>query len=65
VHHADYQQVLYKAAEKRDVALRLGSPVVSVNENKPSVTIRGGEILEADIIIAADGKHLWAFKPDI
>jgi salicylate hydroxylase len=57
VHRADYQQVLYKAAEKRGVTLPLGCPVVSVNENKPSVTIRGGEILEADIIIGADGKH--------
>jgi hypothetical protein len=47
------------------VALRLGSPVVSVNENKPSVITRGGEILEADIIIGADGKHSCAFEPDI
>jgi hypothetical protein len=38
---------------------------VSVNENKASVTIRGGEILEADIIIGVDGKHSCAFEPDI
>jgi salicylate hydroxylase len=62
VHRADYQQVLYKAAAKRGVTLRLGCPVVSINENKPSVTIKGREVLEADIIIGADSEDsltLW------
>jgi 2-polyprenyl-6-methoxyphenol hydroxylase-like FAD-dependent oxidoreductase len=46
---------LYKAAEKRGVTLRLGCPVVFVDEKAPSVTVKGGEILKADIVIGADG----------
>lgn len=59
VHRADLQQALYKAAVKRGITLRLGCPVVAVDdedEENVAVVIKGGERIEADVIVGADGK---------
>ncbi|CZR60361.1 uncharacterized protein PAC_10257 [Phialocephala subalpina] len=55
VHRADYQQMLYAGAIERSVEVRLGCRVVSVDENCPAVIINGGERVEADLVIGADG----------
>ena len=56
VHRADYQQVLYEAAVERGVTIRLGCPVVSVDEATASVTLKSGEVIRADLIVGADGR---------
>jgi salicylate hydroxylase len=56
VHRADLQQVLYQAAVKHGINLRLGCAVVSVDDENPAVVIKGGERIPADIIVGADGK---------
>lgn len=58
VHRADLQQVLYKAAVERGITLRLGCPVVVIedeDEENVAVVIEGGERIEADVIVGADG----------
>ena len=55
VHRADYQRVLYDAAVERGVIVRFDCRVESLNEDEPSVTINGGEVVKGDIIIGADG----------
>jgi 2-polyprenyl-6-methoxyphenol hydroxylase-like FAD-dependent oxidoreductase len=61
VHRADLQQVLYNAAVERGITLRLGCPVVAIededeDEENVAVVIEGGERIEADVIVGADGK---------
>ncbi|KAF8864941.1 FAD/NAD(P)-binding domain-containing protein [Acephala macrosclerotiorum] len=55
VHRADYQQILYAGAIERSVIVRLGCRVVSVDEKCPAIIINGGERIEADLVIGADG----------
>jgi salicylate hydroxylase len=57
-HRADLQQILYEAAMKRGITFRLGCPVVSLDEDDDTsaVVIKGGERIEADVIVGADGK---------
>ncbi|KPI34546.1 3-hydroxybenzoate 6-hydroxylase [Cyphellophora attinorum] len=55
LHRADYHRVLYEAALERGVKVRVGCPVVSVDETVPSVTIKGGEVVKADLIVGVDG----------
>lgn len=55
VHRADYQRVLYDAAVERGVTVRFDCRVDSLNEDEPSVTIKGGEVVKGDIILGADG----------
>lgn len=56
VHRAEYQRVLWEAAKKRGVTLRLGSLVVDIDEEHPAVIIKGGERIEGDLVIGADGE---------
>lgn len=64
---ADLVRVLEAAARERGIELRLGSAVCAVQEasNTVSITLEGGEHLEADVAVAADGvrspirKALW------
>jgi salicylate hydroxylase len=56
VHRADLQHVLYKAAVERGIALRLGCRVISIDDENVAVVIKGGQRIEADIIVGADGK---------
>jgi 2-polyprenyl-6-methoxyphenol hydroxylase-like FAD-dependent oxidoreductase len=60
VHRADYQQVLYEGAKDKGVIIRLGSRVVSVDDEHTAVVLQSGERVEADLIVGADGmcKHL-------
>jgi 2-polyprenyl-6-methoxyphenol hydroxylase-like FAD-dependent oxidoreductase len=59
IHRADLQQVLYNAAVERGITLRLGCPVAAIDdedEGNVAVVIKGGERIEADVIVGADGK---------
>lgn len=57
VHRADLQHVLFEAAMKAGVILRLGCLVVAVDEDgqELSVVVKGGERISADVIVGADG----------
>jgi flavin-dependent dehydrogenase len=56
IHRADLQQVLYQAAVERGITLRLGCPVVAIDDENVAVVLKGGERIEADVIVGADGK---------
>jgi flavin-dependent dehydrogenase len=60
LHRADLQEVLYDEARRRGVVSRLGCPVVAIDEDENSlaVVVKGGERIEADVIVGADGKLL-------
>lgn len=65
MHRADYHQILHETAVSKGVKIRLGCAVESVDESAPSVTIKGGEVVHADLIIGADGTCLLSFvHPD-
>ena len=39
--------------------MRLGCPVVGVDDEEVAVVIKGGERIEADIVVGADGKSAF------
>jgi len=68
IHRVDYQQILAEQAQKLGADLRFGCGVQSVDcsVERPRVRLDNGDVLEADIIIGADGmeynsqRHLHA-----
>lgn len=60
VHRADLQHVLHMAAEARGITIRLGCPVVAINQegDNVAVVISSAERIEADVIVGADGKSM-------
>lgn len=55
IHRADYQKILYEAAIELGVRVLLRSPVESVKESGPTVVLRNGQQLVADLVVGADG----------
>jgi salicylate hydroxylase len=51
-----YQRLLYEAAVKARVDVRLGSRIGSIDESAPAVFLTEGEKIEGDAIIGADGE---------
>lgn len=51
----DFQHILYEAAKERGTIVRFNCQVADVDDDGPSVTLRDGEKIEADLIVAADG----------
>lgn len=45
-----------QVAEERGAKILFNSQVVSIDVEKPAVELKDGTILEADLIIGADGK---------
>ncbi|KAF8626592.1 hypothetical protein AX17_006510 [Amanita inopinata Kibby_2008] len=56
-HYSDLQKLLYKAALSSGAQVRLGSHVVFVDGANRMVTLDSGDVLEADMIIGADGRN--------
>ncbi|KAJ7796263.1 hypothetical protein B0H14DRAFT_28383 [Mycena olivaceomarginata] len=54
VHRADLLELLRTLAAPH-MTLRLNSKVVSVDPHAPRVTLEGGDIIEGDLIVGADG----------
>ncbi|KAK3117917.1 hypothetical protein LTR53_000209 [Teratosphaeriaceae sp. CCFEE 6253] len=54
-HRGDYHEVFLKAVRDAGVPILMGHEVVAFDEGKPSVTLAGGEEIEADVVIGADG----------
>ena len=59
-HRADLQQVLYNAAMKQRITLRLGCTIVALDEDdeKLAVVMKSGERIETDVVVGADGKPM-------
>ncbi|OCL15386.1 FAD/NAD(P)-binding domain-containing protein [Glonium stellatum] len=56
-HRGDYHDIFLKWVTERGIPIRMGCEVVSYDdvEPMPSITLKSGEKLSADIIIACDG----------
>lgn len=57
IHRAEYIKVLVKEAEELGVTIQLGSVVEGIDFPTPSILLENGKILEADLIIGADGER--------
>jgi salicylate hydroxylase len=55
IHRPDYHRLLHEAAVENGCEIRVRSRVISVDESVPSITLKNGETLEADLIVGADG----------
>ena len=55
IHRADLLNALYIEAKKLGVKFRLGSTVTKIDFDKPSLTLLGGDVFEADVIFGGDG----------
>ncbi|CZR67078.1 uncharacterized protein PAC_16977 [Phialocephala subalpina] len=53
---AKYQWMLYEAAAKEGVEVRLSSRIKSIDEGAPAVILVNREMVEWDVIIGADGE---------
>lgn len=53
---SSYQRHLHEAAVEAGVEVRLDARVEGVDERVPNVRLVGGKVLEADLVVLADGK---------
>ena len=60
VHRHDLHKGLLDAARKAGVKIFNNKRVVQYNFNTPGVQTADGQIFTADLIIAADGRHICA-----
>ncbi|KAM0721729.1 hypothetical protein Q7P37_002654 [Cladosporium fusiforme] len=58
LHRVDLQVALCERAKQLGVEVRLGARVADVDFETPSVSLESGDILTADLVVAADG--LWS-----
>lgn len=56
IHRADFHSALYRRALDLGVTVKLGSRVVDYKLEGPSICLRDGTSLSADLVIAADGQ---------
>ena len=56
IHRADFHAALYRRALDLGIEIVLGSKVVDYHAQVPSMTLADGSLLEADLIVAADGE---------
>ena len=48
---------MYNTAKALGAQVRTGAEIVDIDPFKPSVTLRGGEVLSADVVVGADGPY--------
>ncbi|OAG34856.1 hypothetical protein AYO21_10961 [Fonsecaea monophora] len=65
IHRADYHSVLLDEVSRLGGKLQLNAEVVDVKASaeKPKVVLRTGEVIDADVVVGADG--LWSAIRDI
>lgn len=56
IHRADYQQLLFDAANELGANIILNARVESVDDNAISIKTADGKVYKGDLIIGADGK---------
>ncbi|KAE9366341.1 FAD/NAD(P)-binding domain-containing protein [Stipitochalara longipes BDJ] len=52
---AEYQSVLYERALELGINIRLGCKIEDIDQSGPSLKLKGGEVVTADLIVGADG----------
>ena len=57
VHRADLQKILYEKAKELGVIFTFGAPVVSVDCERATVTLKSGETLQSDLVRAVYFLH--------
>lgn len=57
IHRADLRRVLYNTAIAAGAEVRLGKPVVEIDFQAVSISLKPDEKLSADLIVGADGEH--------
>lgn len=57
LHRADMQIALWKKAEIIGVKFQFGVSVSAIDCPGAKVTLKSGEVLTADLVVAADGLH--------
>jgi 2-polyprenyl-6-methoxyphenol hydroxylase-like FAD-dependent oxidoreductase len=55
VQHADLRALLLSAARANGVSIRFSSNVTSVGSAEACVTLSSGEVVEGDVVVAANG----------
>jgi salicylate hydroxylase len=55
VGYAELRTLLLIAARAHGVAVRFGARVVAIDSDKAWVTLEGGQVIEADVVVGADG----------
>lgn len=63
LHRADLQQAMAARAVELGADIRLGARVVRVDAERACVYLEGGTVVEADIVLGADG--LWSTSRDV
>jgi salicylate hydroxylase len=56
MHRADLQIALFERAKDLGVNFKLGALVNAIDLKAPSVTLASGELIQGDLIVAANGK---------
>ena len=58
IHRGDLQRVLFRAAKEVGIAIRFGEKVIQISDSFDAcMVLASGEIVQADLIIGADGIH--------
>jgi salicylate hydroxylase len=57
IHRADLLRSLLSGIGKHPIDIRLGSEVLEIDFQKPSLRLSTGEVCEADLILGADGER--------
>ncbi|KAJ3486184.1 hypothetical protein NLI96_g4422 [Meripilus lineatus] len=57
IRHSDLREILYNTAKSLGAQIRTGAQVVSIDPYARSVTLQGGEVLKADVVVGADGPY--------
>jgi len=57
IHRAHFHDALYQRALQLGVKVRIASRVEKYNLDAPSIQLDNGEIVKADLIVAADGER--------
>lgn len=63
VHRAHFHDALHKRALESGVDVRVASRVVKYDLEVPSVELANGDALEADLVVAADGRSSFPDFP--
>lgn len=56
IHRADLHDILLAKVAELGIPLIMGARVQSYSPDQPSLTLEDGSVLEADVILAADGE---------
>ncbi|CAD6584231.1 MAG: hypothetical protein CYPHOPRED_002641 [Cyphobasidiales sp. Tagirdzhanova-0007] len=57
LHRADMQMAMYRKAQECGVKFKFGAWVEDIDCENAVITLKNGEVLTADLIVAADGLH--------